>query len=844
MRGEALNMKLIRWLCGVLVAFSLVGVALSGDADPTRVSVHIEEQPLGQALNQLARQTGLQVLRRDEDASTDGLISPRLIGEWSAEEALIRLLAGTNLKYEFVNSRTVRIWAAPRPLPAKSTATMFLSGDRVQLAQSDSVAPSGAGAVERQAATGPDRDMERSSFEQIIVTAQRREQSLQDVPISVTALNEETLKAMGAYQFADFAASVPGLTMSDNGANHANFIIRGVTSDITGGALQSTVALYIDDLPSMDTYASLSTPDLHLFDVSRVEVLRGPQGTLFGSGAMGGAIRVITNQPNMNQTAFGADVGTSSTDGGTGSYNLNGMLNVPLVPGKLAMRVVGYLQDSGGWVNNTVLGNNRNDVKAYGGRLIMKYDPTEHLTLTGTLTFQSSQPEDNSYYTGMADGEPVRSLPQPEFVDDRFTISNLVVEYDFGKVMLRSSTSFAQKTVVQQQDMTASSQGILGPDTPPSNINWHDSSDNFFQELHLYSTGDNRLNWFVGAYFRDQSNRYYDFHWIIPGSEETFGTGPAGAPGDDVYHYLDQSGTKEKALFGELYWKVTDKLRATVGVRRFRNSYDNVNSVSGVFAGGASTTDLGSNDNKSTYRFVLDYRLNPNAMLYAQASEGYRVGGANAPAPDPTPPQFGPDQLWSYEVGAKTTFLGGRLRLNGALYYIDWKDMQLTQYTENGWLYVSNVGNTRSSGAELEIQADIGEHFQYTGAIATNDARIEVDNAAIGAESGDRVPGVPHFTMSNALEYKAPLFANADGYVRIDHHYVGGSYSIFDSASALHMGDYHLLNLRVGADFGHWDMSLYANNLFNCDEVSTAIYANRVYRTRPLTFGLNARVKF
>ena len=826
-----------------LAVGAAVGTAVGQPSEPARIAIHIEQQPLRTALSQFARQTGIQLLRREEDASIDGLMAPRIVGELSAQEALRLLLAGTGLMYEFVNDHTARIWSAPPPVPAKAAIGSSATSS-VRLAQVNTATDATPATDPPAAAADRDKTVDRQSIEQVVVTAQRREQNLQEVPLAVTALSEATLKSMGAYQFADFAGSVPGLTMSDNGANHANFIIRGITSDITGGALQSTVGLYIDDLPSMDTYASLSTPDLHLFDVNRVEVLRGPQGTLFGSGAMGGAIRVITNKPDTHELEAAADVDLSTTQGGEDSYNVNAMLNLPLIQDKLAMRIVGYKQDTGGWVDNTILGKDLNSVKSYGGRVMFRFDPTERLRFTATFTMQNSEPRDNSYYTGVVAGQPVRSSPVAEFVVDRFSIGNLVGEYDFGGVKLRSSTSYAHKSIFQQQDSTAASQGILGPATLPSNYNWHDTSDNFFEEIHLYSSGEQRLSWFLGAFFRNQGHRYYDFHWIIPGSETQYGSGIAGAPGDDVYHFVDNSATKERATFGEVSWKFTDRLEATVGMRRFWNSYDDVNSVSGAFSGPLKVTDLGSRDSKSTYRFVVDYKLNPAMMIYAQAAEGYRVGGANAPAPDPTPPQFGPDNLWSYEVGAKTEWLDGRLRLNSALYYINWDKMQLTQYTVNGWLFVSNVGNTHSRGGELEVQADLGPHLRYTSAISYNDARIEVANTAIGAEAGDRVPGVAHFTMYNAVDWSTPLFVGTEGYVRLDERYVAGSYSVFDTATAVPMGNYSLLNFRIGAKRDLWDVALYADNLLNRDAVTTAIAPNRIFRSRPRTVGLAARVNF
>jgi len=775
------------------------------------------------ALDAYTKQAGIQLVYREDDVR--GLTTHGVRGAWSTEDALEKILAGTSLKARRDASGAVVVVRG-------ETADVVGGGEErdLRLAQAESAQPTS--------------ESVESGVEEVIVTAQRREQNLQDVPISITAVSESKLRALGAYEFADFVRTVPGLTFNEFGHNDGNFVIRGITSDIYGGGIQSTVGLYIDDLPSMDTFAGLSTPDLHLFDINRVEVLRGPQGTLFGSGAMGGAIRVITNKPDVHRFASAVDTVLSATQGGDISYGVSAMVNLPLLEDRLAMRAVGYLRDTGGWVDSQVFGKNRDKEKSIGGRFMMSFVPVEDLTLTGTITYQKSNPRDGSSLNDVIDGKPARTLESPEFVDDKLMVYNLVGEYSFAGMKLRSSTTYADKHVLEQQDATVSTRGIFGPDAPPSVLNFDDHSSNFFQEIHLFSTGDQRVGWFVGAFLRDQTHRTYDFSWLVPGAEDLYGSGPYGAAGNDIYSYIDRSRTKEKALFGELEFKLTDRLQATVGARFFKNTYDNVNTSVGLLNNGASTSLRASSESKDTWKYVLSYKLSPDAMVYAQASQGYRVGNANPVVPDPTPPQYGPDDLWNYEVGAKTKWLGGRLQLNGAAYYIDWKKMQLAQYTENGFAYVSNVGDTRSAGAELELEAQFTDALSYTMAASYNSAEIRVDNLAIGASKGDRVPGVPHFTLSNQLQYGFELGADRRGYVRLNHQYISDSYSFFNKDGAGRMGDYHVVGLRVGAVVNHWDLALFANNLFNDDSVVAALATGYVYELRPRMIGINARWNF
>lgn len=784
-----------------LAIFELSNAAESASAIKSRID--IPPQALAAALQTFAKGSNVQLVYVAEEI--DGVRTRGVTGELTQEEALRQLLSGTGLTFKYLDEKTVTIM------------------------------PAGTGASSADQAV--------PEIEQVIVTAQRREQNLQDVPISITALGEAKLRALGAYEFADFARTVPGLTFNEFGHNDGSFTIRGVSSSMDGGGIQATVGTYIDDLPSMDTYAGLSNPDLYLFDVNRVEVLRGPQGTLFGSGAMGGAVRVITNKPDAQRFAAAADMLVSTTQDGEESYGVSAMANIPLSDA-LALRVVGYKRDNGGWVDSVEFGKDRDDVQTVGGRVMLKYQATDKLALTGTITYQNSEPADGTAFTNIVDGKPVRDRLVPELVDDRFTVYNLVAEYEFDTMRLRSATTYAKKEVYEQQDATASTRAIFGAATPASNLNWQESSNNFFQELHLFSTTNKPLSWFVGAFYRKQNNRNYDFSWIVPGSEDQFGSGPAGAAGDDVYSFVDVSDTSERAVFGELSYKLTSQLEATVGARYFENSYDNRNTTQGALNGGFSTLDLRSREEKATYKFVLSYTINDTAMIYAQAAEGYRVGNANPPVPDPTPPTFGPDSLWNYELGAKTAWLDRRLTLNGAVYFIDWRQMQLSQYSPGGWFYVTNVGSTRSMGAELEIEAQLSDRLSYSGGLAWNDAKIKADNPAINAMAGDRVPGVAHFTLSNQLRYDLPLSDTMNAYVRLNHQYIGGSYGTFNRATAVPMGDYHVVGLRIGAILDRWDISLFANNLLNDDAVVAALDSSLMYILRPRTIGVNARFTF
>jgi iron complex outermembrane receptor protein len=851
-RGRAM-LKLLMIRSTLIAVVYSISFAAHAMADVAK-QVDVPAGSLVPALEALAKQEAVELFYQPEQLKS--FRTRGVKGRYAPQDAVRLLLKGTSLQLRTDTSGAMVISALGTQTQSQPPGVVdgaqegkSKSSGAFLLAQSTPGQTSSPSAVEEKNTPQPTQATASPAMtlQEVTVTATRREENPQDIPMSLTAIGEAQLQELGAYDFSDFVRSVPGLTFNDNGQNRANFVIRGITSDVTGGSLQQTVGLYIDDMPALDTYAGLSTPDLHLFDVNRVEVLRGPQGTLFGSGAMGGAIRIITNKPDLATSSGTVEVGAWDTDGGTGSYTTNAMINVPLVADVLAVRAVGYFEHDGGWVDNTLLGFHLNSEKLYGGRISAQFVPIRALTITGTITTQNAEPNDASYYTGIVDGTPVRTVATPEFTTSKFTVYNLVADYDFSGVRLRSSTTYADRLTLEQVDQTVVSREIFGAATPPSDVNWNDSSDNFFQELHLYSTGDRKLDWFLGAFYRDQPRRIYNFSWTVPGSQNLFGSGPDGAPNNNVYSYIDNEKTQERALFGELSYKLTKRLEATVGLRYVDDSYVDVNTSSNYLIGGFKQTPLSSTDTKSTYKFAVNYKLTPEAMVYGVASQGYRVGGANPVVPVPTPRQFGPDSLWNYEIGAKTDWLDGALRVNGDLYFIDWQKMQLSVYTPGaeGYEYTANVGTTHSKGAELEVTAAVTRDLEYIGSSSYNDARIQVNNPAIDAAAGDRVPGVPHFTLSNALQYTRVL-GRIQAYFHIDEQYITGSLNVFDSTIGVHQGNYNLVNARVGVRVANWDVSLFAKNILNSDAVTTAVPATptQVFRLQPVTIGVTARTKF
>ncbi|MEX0298665.1 MAG: TonB-dependent receptor, partial [Kordiimonas sp.] len=380
-----------------------------------------------------------------------------------------------------------------------------------------------------------------------------------------------------------------------------------------------------------------------------------------------------------------------------------------------------------------------------------------------------------------------------------------------------------------------------------------DTSDSFAQEVRLTSSDQGSFRWIVGAFYFKR-NRSATSIFEIPGIGAV-----AGAP-SDIFLTADIDVTdEERALYGELSYDLSDKLEATLGMRWFRNEAEYRDQQTGIATGGLVNVNDPDNhtESKLTPKFVLAYKVTDDALLYASAAKGYRIGGTNIPIPvEPSPPaSFGPDSLWNYEVGVKTSWYENRLIFNAAFYYIDWTDIQVELDEPTTELsYTSNGGQAYSKGIEIELIGRPMSGLQLTSALAWNKARMDEDvlNPDTGipfALQGDRMPGARDFTISNSIEYTRPVSDTFDFLVRADHQYVGNGFSAFLNAPRANLApklpSYTLVNLRVGLTSNKWDLTLYADNLFNNDAlVSLNSSGNFAFQLKPRTMGINVRTQF
>jgi iron complex outermembrane receptor protein len=722
-----------------------------------------------------------------------------------------------------------------------------------------------AGVVTRPASA--DQAAERDSapmpmLEEIVVTAQKRSETLQEVPLAVSAVTGQQLDNLGATDFSDYYRQVPGLEAIDRGDGQKKYILRGLNSE-SAPSLAPIVQQYLDEFPL--TLVSGAQSDLRLYDLERVEVLRGPQGTLYGSGSMGGTIKNVTARPDLENIGGQVEVTASDTDHGSVNSKGHAVLNLPIVPGELGIRALAYDEYDSGYIDNVITGEKgTNDTHVSGGRISIRWKPAAPLDLnlmvldqrlrSGDLSVDTSGfvapaapfPPQVPWFPGGArsgDLQVVKSASEPT-ADDTF-ITNLTGSYDFDWAQLTSSTTYYRRTTNLQQD-TPELLGYGSYDV--TNTRATTSSE----ELRL-SNQSGRLKWLGGLYYLHNRES----------PEETRQT--AFLPGGSVYFIEGiEDRSEQEALFGEISYDLLSQLTATVGVRRAR--YDETQST--VLEPSAWLGPFGVNQHTTTEKYELSSHPSRETLLYVLASSGFRPGGFNSTAFNPLinasgniARTYGSDSLWNYEIGWKQSLLDQRLTFDTAAYYIDWSDIQVTEFDPSGlYSYEGNASRAHVYGLEAEWRFVPFSGLQLSLNGAYNDAELaENEPGAYGPVpphtdlpglAGDRLPDVPLFSGAMVASYEAPLAQSGlRGFVNTSLTYTGKSATAFRSEDSLYriLPAYALLNLRLGVEQSGWRATMFADNLTDRRAVlfidPRAGY-NRDYVNRPRTVGVTFTKEF
>lgn len=825
-------MRIIAAAASLGLVFVGLSMPADGQAAINRLPTDIPPEALAPALRSLAKELNFQIVFASKEVAS--LRTHGAVGQFTPSEALEKVLSGTGMTYRYVDAHTLTVVpiagaertppAATPSAPAPSTPSQDdgkegkkSSSQGFRTAQVDQGQASGTAAVASPNAS----PASSSALEQVVVTATRRSESAQNVPMSISAVSQADLENAGATRAADIVNMVPGLAYTENSVGQAVLAIRGIQTSAVTGNVQQPVEIYYDDVPILDMTIPWTVPALQLFDVNRVEVLRGPQGTLFGAGALSGALRVITNKPDLTayHAAFEGDL--TSTDGGGAGGAANLMVNAPLIPDQLAVRGVFYYDYTPGWIDNPTLGEKRtNSAKVSGGRIETKWKPVDNFELVATAAQEDTVPHDSNYVPYGSNSDVADNRVR-NYNTDHLKILNLAATYSMPWASLTSSTSYLDRTATSSLDFSGEASELDGLMAIAPLIDLFHTND-FLQEVRLASSQEHPFKWLVGGFFENYN--FNDCETITQAGVAGLGYNPSNYLESICIHtkIADQAG------FAEASYDLLDDLTLTAGARYSRYSittteYGALNG-SDLFDGPPFTLQRRAKNSAVTPKVSLSYKLNKEAMVYVLADKGFRTGNANlAPAKDPftgmaLPQSYAPDELWNYEVGAKMTFFD-RLRINADVFYIDWKKIQLqVRAPVSGIPYTDNAGTARSKGVELQVVGKPTKSMEVGTSLAYTDAKLVSVSPGVAAEVGDQLPGSAPFTAYVYGQYDFPVFDSADLSLRADYSFTGREYTTLDNKNnptALNYGNYSAIGAEATLHVGRYQVGLFGSNLAN-----------------------------
>jgi iron complex outermembrane receptor protein len=663
----------------------------------------------------------------------------------------------------------------------------------------------------------------------IVVTAQKRETALQDVPFSVAAANETQIRNSGSDNIVDLSRNFAGLTITDLGPGQSQVAIRGISAgqvvrDQPG--VKESVGVYLDESAIS---VALFTPDLDLFDLERFEVLRGPQGTLFGAGSSAGTVRYITRQPKLDEFEGAAEVGGytgSDTDWGG---SIKGMINVPMGQ-TTALRIVGYYNELAGFIDSYYPARPvREDVNSgekSGARVALLFQPSERISITPRVVYQKLEtdgyPRIDAYNLL---GNPFTTTEPPvnpgergqvtqirEGMDDELTLADLKMEFGFGGVTLTSVSSYTDRDLTVLRDasqLTGSvtlslddGRGIATSADVRLNSPLYDvtSLESFSQELRLASDGGGMFEWLIGAFYQD-IDRDYGQNLPTPGYDALltrldFPTSAGfNAPPDTPYYSKVPYSFRQYAAFGEGTVHFNEQWSLTGGLRYYDFKEDRTLTFAGVFADVGYTNQPGSTDSDGfSPRAIVSFKPNEDVLLTAQVARGFRLGGINDPlnvtlcsADDRVTyggqPTFKDEKVLNYELGAKTLLADRRVTLNASVFFSDIDDLQVIADAGSCSSRIVLNAQAEAIGAEVELYARPDEHWDF-GLSATyvqaeiTESRLNASGAPIaGIRDGNRLPTSPEFQAAASVTYMWPFSTSVDGFVNLTYQHVGSSYT-------------------------------------------------------------------
>lgn len=674
----------------------------------------------------------------------------------------------------------------------------------------------------------------------VVVTANRRAETQQNVAIPVSVLTYHDIQRQNLQDFADYAAQIPGLNVVGT-PGLTQLSIRGIASG--SGQPSASVGIYIDDTPygssSVFAAGAAVTPDLDPADLERIEVLRGPQGTLYGAGALGGVLRFITIPPDTENYSGRVQVGGSSVDGGGNGFGVHGMVNLPLVKDKLAIRANVYDRTDPGFIDDAGLGKSDvNESRVKGGRVSLLWTPTDKTSLRVTALAQNLNSAGNpsealdpdTLLPVYGDLQQRSAALGGDVFDGRYRLYNATLKSDFGWSTLTASGSYSTLDAVTNGDDTTLL--FLGPQAngqPYGTLQQdHIRQTKATEEIRLESPKSQTVEWLGGVFFTHETG---DHPQHIYASDYYTGTelpSPFGiAIGDDT-----QPSTYEAyAAYGSLTWHITDRFDVEAGLRYSHDKQHYTEIGSGLLFGTPTPTvllDKHSSDSTTTYSLTPRFHINDNTMVYARVATGFLPGGPNIVAPGvPNVPQtFSPTKLTDYELGLKSTSWNDRLTVDLSAYYIDWTKIPLVTFLDN-FTFLGSGGQAKSKGLEATVAVIAAPGLKLSANAAYNDATLTKDAPfPSNGKRGDPLPYAPRFTLSLNGDYDFALGAGWHGYVGASYQFIDERSTNFAFSYPIPGGPpplpssptipaYHVMNLRAGATHDQWTIDAYVKNVFN-----------------------------
>jgi iron complex outermembrane recepter protein len=750
---------------------------------------------------------------------------------------------------------------------SRPTTFVAISTFGILLQTSTAAAQTTTGTVTGASGDGPE-------LADIVVTARKTIERLQDTPMSVAVITADAIEKTSATTLQDLGRDTAGLNIVSAAPGQNQIILRGLSGN-------NTVGFYLDDTPLSIGIGNAVQPtnfdmDPALFDLNRVEVLRGPQGSLYGASSFGGTVRYITNQPNLAEEHATARAIASGTKNGGFNEEVDGLINQPIIPGYLAVRAMVFDRNNSGYIdqyptdpNNYLavlsgpLDKNINTEQTFGGRIAIEAKPIDEFSATLAAYYQHM--DLGAPFTFDAPpgsfGDPIQGRLAREPSTDQVQLYTLTLQGDVPPVHFTSSTSYMDRYVFDAEDDSKDlyyffPQGAVYPSPLYAEAGNH----NFVEETRA-SGGAERVHGLVGLFYA-HAVAYGTLNWPTPSQyEPAFGSEP-------VYYNWNDFLDVQKAAFGELNIDLLPGVQATLGDRLYQQSQRYTVYINGILNGRVATpaSTYTSEARGTTPKYGLSYHATQEILTYTTVAKGYREGGPLYPFPSTCagdlaalgysapPTAYKPDSIWNYELGAKSQWLEHRLTMNGAAYYIDWTNIQQNiNLPTCGFNFVGNFGKASSKGGELEMSYALLRTLNLSFSASYNEAKLTSTVPGAAGKAGQTLEYAPRWMSSASAEYTRAIDADTSAYVRGDFSSSTHEDANYNYQSVYyHIGGYSLLNLRLGIKRMGWTGALFVTNALDKHAETELPLSNgvdlptqrRIALNRPRTIGLDIRFNY